>query len=326
MASLHFYRYYLGKNGKRTNYNLVSLIDYMWHNLNSEERTMKIGDHWDTMSVFYRPKDDDAIRFFWIDKDISTNPSRGKVGTSNRKPVKGTLFNSSSCLLIPFYNLLIVFQPQGSPSSSEIAKYFMNYIKTKFGKNRFQLDILPIVSGLTFADIDKSYKVKNAYFTIDAGNINLSGGSRLIDGITDISNYTDRKDKQHYVIKVDIKNKFRKNYVSLNLVKSLINSIFDSSDDGILGAGLSVKGPHDHRFKNIRITKDSNILVPFNLNQKSPSWQFIFDQMYGYYENNRLPKETTILTSQNESLLKIKPEEIHIIDNPRYDFKRLHEL
>lgn len=55
MASIHFYRFYLKNNDEVTDFNFLRLIDDIWENHNSRQRTIKIDEYWYSMSAYSHP-------------------------------------------------------------------------------------------------------------------------------------------------------------------------------------------------------------------------------------------------------------------------------
>ncbi|WP_459127755.1 hypothetical protein [Latilactobacillus curvatus] len=173
MASLHFYKYYLKYNGNVTDYDMVGLIDSIWNNHNSQQRTISIKKHWYSMSACWHPEtNDETVRYFWVDKSLNNNPWTGNLGTDDRELVPGTLYQNASCLLIPNSHSLVVFEPQGAPSHNELSKYLEAFIKPTLDNDRLEIVLRPVSTDLTFNQINRNWEVKNISLEVNPDEFN----------------------------------------------------------------------------------------------------------------------------------------------------------
>lgn len=302
MASLHFYKYYLRYNGNVTDYDFVDLIDNIWNNHTPQQRTINIKDRWYSMSAYWHPvQNDQTVRYFWIDKSFTNNPWTGNLGTDDRKLVPGTLYQNASCLLIPNSHTLVVYEPQNSPTSNELSRYFESFITPTIETDTLDIVLRSVTSDLTFDQINRNCEVKS--FTIDVNpdefdpdlafpnyGVNPISGE-IIAGLTSVSNATrDASDGSDTpTVGIKIRKRQYKDPVNHMLMAYLRGDI-DRDGTGIVDINVTIRRPNHDKDEIIKLSKTSNLLQSYELPENITGHEAIFNDLDNKYNNHEFPR------------------------------------
>lgn len=302
MASLHFYKYYLRYNGTVTNYNMADLIDNIWLRHNSHQRTISIGNHWYSMSAYWRPEEnDETVRYFWIDKSLNNNPWTGNLGTDNRVPVPGTLYQNASCVLIPGSHSLVIYEPQGSPSPNELSRYLERFIQPTLEEDSLDVVLRPVTSNLTFNQITRNYEIKSIDLEVNPDtfepdlafpNYNADPVSTgIIGGLMAMSNATrngsDGNDTP--TVSVKIKKRARKDPINFMLMAYLQGN-GGREGTGIIDIDVTVRRPGQNKDDHIKLARDCNLLQAYNLPAGVTGHEAIFRDLDEKFHKDEFPE------------------------------------
>lgn len=302
MASLHFYKYYLRYNGNVTDYDFVDLIDNIWNNHTSQQRTINIKEHWYSMSAYWHPiQNDQTVRYFWIDKSFSNNPWTGNLGTDDRRLVQGTLYQNASCLLIPNSHTLVVYEPRNSPTSNELSRYLESFITATVETDQLDVVLRPVSSDLTFNQINRNCEIKS--FIIDVNpdefnpdlafpNYNADPIFReVIAGLTSVANATRYASTGRDTPTVGLKVKKRAYKDPINLIlMAYLRGDINRDGTGIVDIDVTIRRPNHDKDEVIKLSKTSNLLQSYELPENITGHEAIFNDLDDKYNNHEFPR------------------------------------
>jgi hypothetical protein len=327
MASIHFYRYFLKNNGVVTDFHVEDLVDHIWNNCISRQRTLKMDEHWYSMSAYWRPNDNMDLPYFWIDKSMSDNPWTGNLGTVNRERVSGTLYQPASCLLVPNSHTLIVYQPAGSPSQTQISNYLSSYIQATDDNDKLEMITKTVTTDLTFNQITNAFEIKELQLIVDPETFvveevfpafdQLNSGARgILSGIQAAADAIKESSTSGEVplFSSKIRKKSRKdplNFIFIAFLQEAINN----NNHGVVSASVTVRAPAADHDETIKLSQNSNLLQPFPANSDITGHDAIFNILNELYNDHHFPGLALDIT-QLPRLTEIHDEDTEFIIEP----------
>lgn len=347
MASIHFYRSYLKYKNNVTNFDFVDLIDNIWNNHTARQRTLKIDKRWYSMSAYERPRENDQInhriRFFWIDKSVDSNPWTGNLGTVNRTRVNGTLYQPATCLLVPDSHSLIVYQPQGSPSKSQIEKYLKSFIFPTIDDEDLSIILRSVTTDLTFNQLTELAEIKRITLTVNTGNFtNLGdifdgfeelddGSKRILESVLNIARNVGEisDDEEDPSLTIEIKKRAYKDPVNFLLTNFLRRGI-NNQNGSIISASILVRLPGRDKDDIIKFGKNNDLLKPFPTDETVTGYEALFQIMREMYERREFNNEHVLDIGVLPTMDNIGAESFEFITEPEgvlseEEFDRINE-
>lgn len=258
-----YYNIFLEKEGKKTDYKLSSLFDFI-NSQQPENRTVKLGSqkHMFLHSVRNpkqgRKPDGNSLenheflkgnRTAWIGKFSSDKPYEGEIGTEDIRKIDGDLFQPSTCLYIPDSYLFLMEYNFLGPNKGQIEEYLSTFVKSNDSKSKVKIKLVPIPKEsirdlLPASDSIKELKItiKNDGFQLsnlfpDAENDQKSLLEKLFGNMIEVSKQLDVN-----TTTILLKKSRYKQEMNISKVDSILK-LLNANDKNLLSAEVRFKNP-----------------------------------------------------------------------------------
>lgn len=181
-----YYNAFLCRNGKKTDYPLFRLIDFISRG-NATQRTKVLEDDKVIFSSRHRypivGRDGDRSReghefidnnrTAWIGKFNSDKPYTGQIGTDNLMQIVGDLYQPNTCLSISDNFLFIMEYNFLGPSKKQIEKFLSSYIVSDLQDVNYSVKLYEIKKDPMLRLVANSESVKSVTITVNNDGFNL---------------------------------------------------------------------------------------------------------------------------------------------------------
>lgn len=271
-----YYNIFLEKDGKKTDYKLSSLFDFIISQP-AENRTIKLGSqkhlflHSVRDSKCGRKPDGATLenheyvngnRTIWVGKFSSDKPYEGEIGTEVIRKINGDLFQPSTCLYIPDSYLFLMESNFLGPNKGQIEEYLSNFIKSNIPNSKLTVKLIPILKEsirdlLPASDSIKELKItiKNDGFQLsnlfpNAENDQKSLLEKLFGSMIEVSKQLDANTST-----ILLKKSRYKQEMNISKVDSILK-LLNANDKNLLSAEVKFKNPKTKVVEKLDLKND----------------------------------------------------------------------
>ncbi|HFI0403701.1 TPA: DUF6731 family protein [Streptococcus suis] len=271
-----YYNIFLEKDGKKTDYNLSKLFDFI-NNQTSLKRTVKLGSQ---KHVFLhsvrepkhgRKSDNTPLenheyikgnRSAWIGKFSSDKPYEGEIGTDEIRKIDGDLFQPSTCLYIPDSYLFLMEYNFLGPNKGQVEEYLSNFIKSNSPTSKLKIKLVPIPKESIRNLLPASDSIKELKITIKNDGFQLSNlfpnaeGSqktllhKLFSNMVEVSKELDANTST-----ILLKKSWYKQEMDIAKIDGILK-LLNSSDKNLVSAEIKFKNPKTRVVEKLDLKHD----------------------------------------------------------------------
>lgn len=331
---IQYYNVFLCENGKKTDYSLANLIDYL-SDKSSQERTVNLG----SQNILFLKSIRDGSKYgsngdgstlenheylpqnrsFWIGKYRSEKPYEGKIGDEELKQIDGDLFEPNMCLLIPTSHLFLMERKFLGPTINQVKEFFESFISSTNATLTIQFEpitreslrkLIPAsdsIKSVTLTVRNEGFQLSNLFPNIKAQEKTLL--EKLLGNLVEVSNDLDIN-----TTTVEFKKGRFKREMNISKIDKILQ-LMDTSNQNLKHAKVKFKNPQTHALEEIDLKFDG-----YHVTEKTTDNYAGFDKLANlmtehYYEDRNADKNNEYLKfghllSLNGENLNLKVSEI----------------
>ncbi|MFB5472060.1 hypothetical protein ACE4ZE_04670 [Enterococcus faecium] len=332
-----YFNIFLYKNGKKTNYKINELIDFISRGT-ALQRTKKLDD--DKVVFLSKTRLNrvgrngsltkegyefiEGNRTVWIGKFNSDRPYTGVIGSDNIEPIVGDLYQPNVCLAIPDNYLFLIEYNFLGPSRRQVEKFLTSFISSNSDENSFEVKLVEIKKESMLELVSISDSIKSVTITVnnegfELGNffVNLPEKNgllaRLFMGPIEASNEMDVN--QTTII---LKKGRRKKEMDITEIGEILNLVNINSDN-LVSAVVEFINPKTKLPDKFDLKHDG-YYTGFKDSRSYTGFEILADLMTAhYYEDERRSKDRYYHQYLDEGIENIVANEFTLI-YPNDDF------
>ena len=271
-----YYNIFLEKDGKKTNYKLSSLFDYIFSQSPSD-RTITLGSQRHVVlqavrnTQHGRKSDGSTLehheyiqgnRTAWIGKFSLEKPYEGVIGKDNIRKIDGDLFQPNTCLYIPDSYLFLMEYNFLGPNMGQVEEYLTSFIKSNIPKSKFAVKLVPISKESIRDLLPSSESIRELKITIKNEGFQLSSLfpnidqkqksllEKLVGGMVEVSNELDIN-----TTTILLKKSRYKREMNVQKIDSILK-LLNANDKNLISAKVKFKSPITHVVEELDLKHD----------------------------------------------------------------------